>query len=155
METYRVPQRKIPVRVALADGASLDGALFAPAAGPDGAPGRLIDRLNEEEEHFLALAGPDESFLLSKSALVAVHLGPEDGQLEVHDGEQSNVVEVRIVLESGVELEGRVAYTMPPEKRRILDYFNATQGFVALARVDGMTLFNRDRVVRILDIRPE
>ena len=57
METYRVPQRKIPVRVALADGVTLDGALFAPAAGPDGAPGRLIDRLNEEQEHFLALAG--------------------------------------------------------------------------------------------------
>jgi hypothetical protein len=152
METYRVPQRKIAVRVALADGATLDGALFAPAAGPDGAPGRLIDRLNEEEEHFLALAGPDESFLLRKSALVAVHLGPDDGALEYHAGEQSTAVEVRIVLEGGVALEGRVAYTMPPEKRRILDFLNATQGFVALARADGMTLFNRDRVVRVSDL---
>lgn len=152
MEVFRVPQREIPVTVRLIDGSRHEGRLFAPAAGPDGAPGRLIDRLNDDKEHFVPLARADGGFLLSKSALVAIHLGPEDGRLEWHEGEQAHEAEVAVVLEGGVELEGTVAYSLPPEKRRILDFFNTTLGYVPILQREGMTLFNRDHVVRVRDM---
>jgi hypothetical protein len=152
MEVFRVPQREIPVTVRLIDGSSHEGRLFAPAAGPDGAPGRLIDRLNDDDEHFIPLAAPGGGFLISKSALVAIHLGPEDGRLEKHEGGQAEEVEVAVVLEGGVELKGRVSYSLPPEKRRILDFFNATLGYVPIEQGDGMVLFNRDHVIRVRDL---
>ena len=152
MEVFRVPQREISVTVRLIDGSRHEGKLFAPASGPDGAPGRLIDRLNDEKEHFIPLAGAEGGFLISKSALVAIHLGQEDGRLEWHEGEQAHQVDVAVVLEGGVELEGRVAYSLPPEKRRILDFFNMTLGYVPIQESEGMTLFNRDHVIRVRDL---
>jgi len=149
MEELRVPQREIAVTLRLIDGSRHEGTLFAPATGPDGAPGRLVDRLNDHAEHFIPLAAPGGGCLVSKSALVAVHLAAEDGRLEWHEGEQEHEVEVSVLLEGGVELDGRVAYSLPPERRRILDFFNATLGYVPLREAAGsLVLFNRDPVIR-------
>ena len=59
MDTINVPQRKILARIHLADGRELRGVFYAPAAGPDGAPGRLIDQLNRESERFLPVTSDD------------------------------------------------------------------------------------------------
>jgi hypothetical protein len=149
MEKYRVPQREFPVRITLVNGETLDGVLFAPATGPDGAPGRLVDRLNDAEEHFLPLARSGQAGLLQKGSVVAVHLDPVLGAAELHDGEHAREVRIRVILETNLELEGDVNYTMPPEKGRILDYLNAAPRFVPLLTGEGTTLFNRERVVRV------
>ena len=63
----------VAVRVTLENGRTVEGGLYVPAIGPDGQPGRLLDRLNDEAEQFLPLAGRHET-LLNKSAIVSVQL---------------------------------------------------------------------------------
>ena len=75
MEIFRTPQRMVPVRVLLEDGQKLEGGFYVPATGPDGNPGRLLDRLNDASEEFLPLAGRYET-LLNKACIVTVEPQP-------------------------------------------------------------------------------
>lgn len=148
MKDFQVPQRTVHVQVRLDGGAELEGQLFAPSAGPDGAPGRLGDRLNDPDENFLALRhGPDTS-LVRKAAIVTIRLSGEDVDLEAHEGETACAVPVRLWLEGDRTVEGIVAYSMPPEKARILDFLNAAPPFIAVHGDGELLLVNRDRVLR-------
>jgi hypothetical protein len=151
MEEYRVPQRKVQVRVRLEDGRDVEGFLFAPATGPDGEPGRVVDRLNDEPERFLALVGEDWSCLLHKGSVVAIELTQDDGRLELHEGEHAKEVRVEIQLETSFVISGTICYTMPPERGRVLDFFNAAPDFIPLETDSGTTLFNVDRVISLID----
>jgi len=150
MEELRVPQRKVQVRVLLAGGTELDGLLFAPAQGPDGRPGRLIDRLNDTSEGFLPLVRGQEKWLLSKSWLVSITLEPGEDDREPIDGE--DVQRVAIELFGGGHVEGELRYTMPATRARLLDYVNAAPRFVRLLRDDGLSVVNRDFIVRLQQI---
>lgn len=150
MDQFRVPQRRIAVALTLAGGEEIEGELYAPTAGRDGAPGRLGDRLNDEHERFLPLSSASGGILIGKRSIVAVRLGPEDSAIEM--GEQDPAREVRLIrvsLENGAALEGRVAYTMPPERRRLMDFLNAAPRFVPLLDGETVTLINTERVVEV------
>ena len=47
-----VPQREVSVRLHLLDGRDLEGVTYVHAIGPDGGPGKLIERLNNASEEF-------------------------------------------------------------------------------------------------------
>jgi len=149
MDEYRVPQRKIAVEVVLVGGRAISGDAYAPAAGPGGEPGRLLDRLNERGERFLPVTGGSGGVLIRKGSIVAVRLGSEDAARENHTEEHQREVAVSVTLEEGPALEGRVAYTLPPERSRLLDYFNAAHRFIALLDREGATLINTERVVEV------
>lgn len=149
MDQFRVPQRKIAVGVTLAGGAQFGGELYAPTAGPGGTPGRLGDRLNDEGERFLPVASESGGLLVGKRSIVAVRLGLEDAGKENHEEEHEREALIRVVLEGGLTTEGRVAYTLPPERSRLLDYFNAAPRFIALVDAEGATLINTDRIVEV------
>jgi len=151
MEEYRVPQRKVSVRVRLEDGRDVEGFLFTPDTGPDGEPGRVVDRLNGEPERFLALVDESRSCLLHKGSVVAIELTLADGKLELHEGEHAKEVSVELQMETGLVISGSISYTMPPERGRVLDFFNAAPDFVPLATESGTTLFNVDRVISVVD----
>jgi hypothetical protein len=40
---------------------------------------------------------------------------------------------------------------MPPERGRVLDFFNAAPDFIPLETDSGTTLFNVDRVISLID----
>jgi hypothetical protein len=155
MKIFQVPQRTVSVRAYLEGGHELDGVLFAPASGPDGAPGRLCDRLDEEQERFIALRQGEQTDLVNKRSIVWLRLTGEDARLESHEGETAREVRVRVWVDGDRVVEGMVAYTMPPEKARILDYLNAAPPFVPIHGEEGLTLVNRDRVLRVQDLAGE
>jgi hypothetical protein len=151
MDEYRVPQRKVPVRVRLEDGRDIEGFLFAPDTGPDGEPGRVVDRLNDEPERFLALVGERRSCLLHKGSVVAIELSPADGNLELHEGEHATEVRVELRLETNLVVSGTICYTMPPERQRVLDFLNAAPDFISVETESSTTLLNVDRVISVVD----
>lgn len=149
MDQFRVPQRKIAVELILVGGRRVTGETYAPSAGPGGEPGRLADRLNDARERFLPITGPSRRSMVLKGSIIVVRLGPEDAAAEIHAEEREREVPVEVAMEEGLSLQGRVAYTLPPERSRLLDYFNAAPRFVTLLDERGATLINTDRVVEV------
>lgn len=151
MKAFRTPRRVVPVRVLLEDGRKWEGGLYAPAAGPDGNPGRLIDRLNDDAEEFLPLAGRYQT-LLNKSRIVTIELATGEEQAECIESEAARGQQVKITLTCGVTLAGRIRYLMPEGRGRLLDYLNAAPRFIPLIGESRVSLVHRRFVVSVQEL---
>lgn len=151
MEIFRTPQRMVPVRVLLEDGRALEGGLYAPVTGPDGNPGRLLDRLNDDTEEFLPLAGRYET-LLNKSWILTVQLASGHEQPEGIESEVAREQRVRVTLTQGEPLEGWIRYLMPEERGRLLDYLNEAPRFIPLIGESRVTLIHRRFIISVQEL---
>ena len=146
MKSLRVPQREVHAELRLHGGETRSGLLFVPAAGPDGGPGRLTDRLNDSHEAFLALKEAGAGTLVSKQRIVRVSLAASEREVEVKD--QESRIPALVQLADGTRVEGEVLYAMPADRSRLIDYLNSAPRFIQLieSRVDGdrLVLINRD-----------
>ncbi len=152
MKIFRVPQREIAVRVMMADGDILDGILYVPATGHGGGPGRLGERLNDEGESFIPLAQDREAFLVNKTRIMLVELPAGEEELEFHEADSGKECHVEVWMKGDLRLTGRLKYTMPVEKERILDYLNAAPMFIPMLRNGRVVLVNGRYLVRIKDL---
>jgi hypothetical protein len=152
MKIFQVPQREVPVQVLLEGGEELEGLFYAPTSSPSGGPGRLSERLNDEGEHFLPLVDAESAYLISKSMILTVRLLPGEAELEFQESDQAKECSVEMRLMGGLMLTGRLKFTMPVEKARILDYLNAAPPFIALLENGRILLVNRSFLVRIRDL---
>ena len=151
MDTLRIPQRMVPVRVLLADSQVVEGGLYVPAVGPDGRPGRLLDRLNDDAEEFMPLAGRYET-LLSKSSIVHVQLASGHERVEGIEDTLAREQQVRLVLRRGSPVQGWIRYLMPEEKARLLDYLNVAPRFIPLIGTRRVTVVNRCFIVSVQEL---
>jgi hypothetical protein len=151
VKTLRTPQRMVAVRVILENGRAVEGGLYVPAIGPDGQPGRLLDRLNDDTERFLPLAGRYET-LLNKSAIVSVQLASGHERAENIEQEIAREQQVRMVLRQGEIVDGWIRYLMPEEKARLLDYLNAAPAFIAVLGERRVILVQRRFILSIQEL---
>ncbi|MFQ6023303.1 MAG: hypothetical protein ACE5NW_11325 [Acidiferrobacterales bacterium] len=151
MKALRTPQRVVPVRVLLEDGRTVEGGFYAPAAGPDGGPGRLLDRLNDGLEEFVPLAGRYET-LISKAWMVTIQLPGDQEDAEGIESEVAREQRVRITLPRGKVVEGWIRYLMPEERGRLLDYLNTAPHFIPLVGENRITLVNRRFIVSVQEL---
>ncbi len=156
MEIFRLPMREVAARVLMDSGESLEGVLYVVAEGPDGHPGRLVDRLNDPTEEFVPMSWKGDSVLINKSGMLTVRL-KESGFDEVPDaGEQpEHTVPVRVTLAGGHGLLGRFFVSMPPERARVLDYLNAAPRFVPLLGEQNVTLVQRRYIHNVRTLADE
>jgi hypothetical protein len=152
MDLFRVPQRETPVKVLLDDGRTIAGEFFTPVAGPDGLPGRVLDRLNDVTEDFLALRTEDDRFLINKSGIVLVQM--EGDLLEILGAEAGTGTDapVRLTLAGGTGLVGRLLLAMPVERSRVIDYLNAAPRFFPLLGDGMVTLVRKNYVVSVREL---
>jgi hypothetical protein len=155
MEAFRVPKRETRVRILLEDGRSLEGEIFAPWIGPDGQPGRAADRLNDPDEEFLAMHATDGRFLLNKAGIVSVQVPGSHTEVLHADAGAGRLVAVRVGLNGGTGLVGRLYVSMPPERSRVLDYLNAAPRFFPVVGEGYVTLVQKSRVVSVFDLAAE
>ena len=148
MEKFKVPLREVQVHVRLRDGVEIGGILHAPTTGPGGSPGRLIDRLNDDDP-FVPWTAQAQTDLLNKAGIVWVRVSPDEPAEEPGSEDESHGARVSLEISGGIRAAGEVHYVMPPERSRILDYFNAAPRFIALRGNSGTMLVNRDHIVRI------
>lgn len=152
MEAFRVPKREQSVRLVLDDGRSIEADMFAALVGPDGRPGRILDRLNDAAEDFVPVRTGDERLLLNKSGMVTVQI---DGRAEDVMGPEhaaGRELPVRIGLAGGVGLVGWLLVAMPLERSRVVDYLNAAPQFFPLIGEGQVTLVQKRFVVSVREL---
>lgn len=156
MDQFRVPQRQVDVRVVFEGGEIADGKLHVPLAGPTGRTGRVFDRLIEPERRFVPFAGERRRGLVGLAGVLTIEVSAADGVHECPQDPAERELEIQLELSGGVRLSGRVAFTMPEGRSRLLDFLNAAPRFLPLRRDDGrVTFVNRDRIVRVIDFKAE
>lgn len=151
MKMFRTPRRVVPVRVLLDDGRQLDGGLYAPGARADGTPGRLVDRLNDDTEEFLPLAGRYET-LLNKACIISIELAKGAEQSEGIENAVAREQQVNIALIGGTTVSGWIRFLMPEERGRLLDYLNAAPRFVPIICDNRVTLIHRRFIVSVEEL---
>jgi hypothetical protein len=152
VEQFKVPKREAHVRVLLDDGRVLEGEVFAALIGPDGRPGRVLDRLNDAGEEFLAMRTDEERFLLNKSGIVTVELPGTAGDALDEPLDAGHTIAVRLSLAGGTGIVGRLHLIMPPERSRMLDYLNTAERFFPLISEGRVTLVQKRYVMSARDL---
>lgn len=151
MESYAVPQREVQVRVRLVDGRDLTGNMYAPAAGPGGEPGHLIDRLNDDSARFLALNDGAATWLVQTRRILTVEVAGDEveerAKHRLDEAALSRRLLVSFFLPRDVELTGHLTYVPRPEQTRLQDYLNEARRFIPMVVADRLTYVNRGQIV--------
>lgn len=149
---FWIPRRRVPVRVQLADNSIVSGELYADVRGADGAPGRVLDRLNDPLETYLPLAADDKHVLLNKAGITTVQLPVGEGSALGRGMTSDREVRVRMILSNGERLDGRMRAPLE-EHARLLDYLNSTrQMFFALEGENKATLINGSFILSVTEL---
>ena len=96
-----------------------------------------------------------EVVLLHRDSLMVVSLASvdesadHDVQLEDQSSTDTTVVSVELALQDGSTIRGDVSYLMPVSKRRLQDFLNTAERFVALRDGDLVHLVNKERIARV------
>ena len=150
-DRLRVPRRRVPARLVLADGTLSVGELYADVIRPDGSIGRVADRLSDTLENYLPLAADGEHVLLNKAAIALVRLAPEEVEFPTADGVSDH--EVRVRLSTGQVVHGTFRAFALPGYARVLDYLNRTsERFIALLESEGAVLVNVTFIAGVTEI---
>jgi hypothetical protein len=149
MEIYRIPRREVPVRILLDDGRTLDGTFFTAEPGVGGRPDDVLQHLNDRTEDFVPLVCGSDSFLLNKAGIIWAQVSGVAAQEIAVEAGPGRKVPVRFSLAGGVSVVGTLAFVMPAERSRVLDYLNAAGRFLPLFGDGAVTLVQRRFVVTV------
>lgn len=149
---HRIQRRRVPVKVELFGRRSLSGAFYADVVRPDGSSGRVLDRLNRTEEHFIPLAVEGSHILVRKSSIALVRL--ENEQAEVECGNANVHLEFVVRLIDGSAARGVASASLPSSRSRALDYLNFNdKAFIALGTAVGrVTIVNVALVETVTEV---
>ena len=146
-----VPRRRIPVRLQLANGRSVAGEAYVAIAGA-GAQERLLDRLNDESEHFLPVATAGRHLLVRKSAIVSAWTSDRGEVSAALEARHAREIPVEVATFGGSVIEGRLLAGTDRVTDRALDNLNQVVGpFVPLLARESITLVNTSHVVSVLE----
>src|SRR4051794_15590579 len=131
MQELRVPKRRTAVEVLLPGGAVRHVAVFLAefAPGHQGTE-RLSDLLNGSADFVPALdVDSDAMTFLNRHAVSVARVARE---VETEAGDDVTIPteqEVEITLMDGASLTGLIAYVLPPDRSRLVDYLNDASPF--------------------------
>jgi len=149
MNELRVPTLALPAEVVCADGRTLLGRIFVPAAASHHeGPMRPEEWINDPRWFFPFL--PDDAtgpLILNKEQLVVVSVAYTP--TEDH-GEVERAVQMEC---AGRTLEGNLHIEMPTNQQRVLDYLNQPPPFVPLFTPDRLHLVHKRHVTRLTETR--
>ena len=152
-DELRVPKRRAQVEVLLPGGAARQVTVFLAEYAPrHSGPERLSDLLNAHDDFVPAIdVATDAMTFLNRHGIAAARVAREWELGEELTGAEQHEVEVTLV--DGTTLRGTVAYVMPPDKSRLLDYLNDAQPFVRLAETERVALVNKRHIARVAKVK--
>ena len=157
VDPYRVPKNQVPVEVRILSGTSMALTLFLSGVAQSHAGTERPSDLLNTGDSFLPALGPDGTLIfLQKDAIEVVsfsakhELGGDILMTAALRSEQAMSADVSIVLQDGSELNGTIRYLMPEGNRRLQDFLNQPDRFLALQDGEMIRLINKRRIERIL-----
>lgn len=153
MQRYRVPKKRVPVRISLRDQTERTASIFVgERAECHSGPEHPSDVMNSSDEFLVMEVAEGAVEFLRRGAVAFVSVPI---QAEAEEGEAGDVsdVAIAIALDDGRRLEGRVRYRLPESARRLGDFLNLPDRFLRLERAGDVLLVNKHRIVsaRMLD----
>jgi hypothetical protein len=111
------------------------------------------DLLNRGDEFIPATDYEGRIMIFRRTAvmLLTVNADNESELAEDPDGEADNKGNrvVRLGLEDGTSVRGDLTYWRPDGQRRVQDFLNSSEAFIALREGNVVHLVNRDRIVSL------
>lgn len=156
-DEYRVPKREVAAEVTIAGQKPVTLKLYlAGQAASHAGYERPSDLLNGSDPFFPVMEKKGRLALLQRDAVVimSVPAGDERGGNEPGADEaivgtlSSERVEVR--LDDGPSVKGLVEYVMPEGSRRLVDFLNLGERFLAVRQDGTIHLINKSRITRIV-----
>jgi hypothetical protein len=152
-EAYRVPKRRVPVKIKLAGQTPVELSLYlSKRAERHSGSEYPSDLLNGRDNFVPATDSQDRLLIVRRSAVVVLTVAAyhEERRLAEPDEQEGQVViPVEVMLEDGTRVRGELSYWQPEGQRRLQDYLNAAEQFIPVWEGDVVHLVNRDRVVSV------
>ena len=147
---FRVPKRRTSVEVLVPGGTWRRYAMFLSAlSGAHGGPERVSDLL-EAHEFFPVIDEPSERVtMLARSSVTAVRVEPWAEAADTAAAADPCDHAVEVLLASGLVLNGRLCFTAPAGKARVLDHLNQAPLFFVLQEAGAVALINKRHVARV------
>ena len=146
---YQVPTTKVQVVITIAQQGEMQGAVFISediysyTMKP-----RLEDLLNQDKRFFSFLKDDEEFILFNKSELVILRSSENDAEQLVSEL-MLEPQEVELFLDNGESLSGVVYPNLPPDQRRVSDFFNQNETFLPIYCDDEKIIVNLDHVLYV------
>jgi hypothetical protein len=150
---YSVPKHegRIEVRISALGVERLLVFLGDGAAHHQG-PELLVDLLAEPDDFLPVKNEAGEVSFLRGDSISVITCDPALAGCARPAPELDTVLRVAVTLEDGRVLEGAVRYQLPESARRLQDYLNLPDRFVALESEDRFQLVNKRAIVRVTPI---
>jgi hypothetical protein len=148
---FRIEKSRAEAALTLTTGATVRGCFFLSGSSPTHAPERIADLLNAETGFFpfeLHMDGQPHTVLYNRTQLVVVTLleGTAEAELAPDYG-IARERGVRILLSSGLSVEGRVRVHRPSGRDRLSDYARQPETFRYVETDGGTVIVNADHIV--------
>ena len=150
---YSVPKRLVHARVVLSGHPATEMQFFlGERAETHGGPETLTDLLNGPQVFVPSVDDTDQVVLLNPENVLVVSVLVEGNDMAgsslVPHGEIQATAHV--VLEGGMAVRGIIRYSMPAFRRRLQDFLNMSERFLALTDGGVVHLVNKRRITKVL-----
>jgi hypothetical protein len=150
MSIYRVEKTEQPVVLFQADGSVMKGMVFLSASAYSHLGQQTLLDLLKEKEGFFPFRSESGSFsIANKSTITHIRYDPVKTDKEYCPlGSAESVV---ITFVGGEQLRGTIIIDLPEGRKRLIDFFNAANGYFAMQTDESHHLVN---TAQIRDISP-
>lgn len=154
IENYRVPKTPAPIKLKLAWQAPRELTLYlADRAESHSGAERPSDLLSGGERFLPAVDGEGRLVLFQRNEVMVLSVGAEHEEKQIADpadgDEVATTAEVDFTLVDGTRAAGSVTYWRLRGQRRLQDYLNTAERFIAVRDGETVHLVNRDRIVSV------
>jgi hypothetical protein len=137
---------RVRAEVLVTGGRTLDGFLhLQPMASFHSGPEAPEEALNRHEL-FLPITSDNRSIFVAKSQILAVTIRTVLPANDLDRVEAARTLGMQVELSDGTGFVGAVTTELPPDRGRVLDFLNLTEGFFCLVDQDAMRFINRGHV---------
>ncbi len=149
---YRLPTRPVEARLILSNGKQEEVTLFlATVTEPRRAP-ESLDAFLSGSRRFIPVESKNNGkrLLVNLDSLQRIEVGDDAPILLRTDANSAPCVDlIRIEMMDDVVLEGTLASILPPERKRMSDFFNMEETFIALEVEEGVTYVNKRYIAKV------